>query len=253
MALLVISYSRVDQLQVRALVALLQTAVKGIDKAVYWDGDFEAGDPWFEQMKQFIDAAPQLFVFWCAHAATSAQVRKEFMYALDQKKRVVPVLIDDTRLVPELAEIHGIDLRGAVRHPEMPVSDSFDLPRPVPLPMDARVRSFRLTRWWITAFLSLLLGAVLAFAIYTSRSETDSVDGPITGVGSEEPSPGVSGPSAGFSGVVVIVIAVLVCLALLWFQLRARRRRLGRKISPYWASVLEDRYQVISEFSKYFP
>jgi hypothetical protein len=116
MALLVISYSRVDQPQVVALVRFLQGAYRGIEKAVYWDGDFEPGEPWFEQMKRYIDASPQLFVFWCVHSSSSEQVRREFAYALEQKKRVVPILVDDTRLVPELAAIHGIDLRGALQH-----------------------------------------------------------------------------------------------------------------------------------------
>src|SRR5262249_44946770 len=55
-----------------------------------------------------------------AHAADSAQVRREFMYALEQHKRVVPVLLDDVELTPELAPIHAIDLRSAVSHKEPP-------------------------------------------------------------------------------------------------------------------------------------
>jgi hypothetical protein len=38
------------------------------------------------------------------------------MYALDRRKRVIPVLLDDTPLSDELALIHGIDLRKAVAH-----------------------------------------------------------------------------------------------------------------------------------------
>lgn len=116
MAVLVISYSRVDQPQVRAVVSLLKVALRDVQKAVFWDGELEPGDPWFEQIKQHIDAAPQLFVFWCDHSARSQQVRREFIYAITQKKRVVPVLLDDTALAPELAAIHGIDLRGAIHH-----------------------------------------------------------------------------------------------------------------------------------------
>lgn len=116
MALLVISYSRADQAQVRAVVSLLQTAFRDIEKTVFWDGQLEPGDPWFEQLKGHIDAAPQLFVFWCDHAAASEQVRREFSYALSRNKRVVPVLLDDTPLAPELSPIHGIDARQAIRH-----------------------------------------------------------------------------------------------------------------------------------------
>ena len=130
MAVLVISYSRADQAQVRAVVALLRAAMRDLEQAVYWDGDFDPGDPWFDQLKGYIDNAPQLFVFWCEHSARSAQVRREFAYALEKKKRVIPVLLDGTPLTDELAPIHGIDLRGAVTHVadlrEAPVpSDSF--------------------------------------------------------------------------------------------------------------------------------
>jgi adenylate cyclase len=114
MAALVVSYSRVDQPIVRAVVGLLKTALRGVDETVFWDGELEPGQEWFEQLKRSIDAAPQLFVFWCAHSSASRQVRREFSYAWRRKKRVVPVLLDDTPLRGRLSAIQGIDLRGAV-------------------------------------------------------------------------------------------------------------------------------------------
>lgn len=125
-ATLVISYARVDQRQVRAIVALLKAALRDIERAVFWDGEFEPGEPWFDQIKRHIDKAPQLFVFWCEHSSSSAQVRREFEYAFQVRKRVVPVLLDDTTLCDELTTIAGIDLRGAVVHGQLLPS----LPRP---------------------------------------------------------------------------------------------------------------------------
>src|SRR5688572_7932162 len=116
MAVLVISYSRTDQVQVRAVVALLKATLADVEKAVFWDGELEPGKEWFAQITRHIDAAPQLFVFWCAHAQNSAEVRREVVYALSKNKRVVPVILDDTELSPELAPIHGIDLRGTIVH-----------------------------------------------------------------------------------------------------------------------------------------
>ena len=116
MGALVISYSRSDKPQVGAVVSLLTSALRDVDNAVYWDGKVAAGDPWFEQLMKHIDRAPQLFVFWCQHAQHSKEVEREFKYALGKSKRVVPVLLDDTPLPHELSEIHGIDLRGAIRH-----------------------------------------------------------------------------------------------------------------------------------------
>jgi hypothetical protein len=116
MAALVISYARVDQQQVRAVVALLRAGLKGLDRVVFWDADFEPGEPWFVQMSANIEAAAQLFVFWCAHSAASSQVEREVTYALSRSKIVVPVLIDDTPLNERLAPLHGIDLRGVIGH-----------------------------------------------------------------------------------------------------------------------------------------
>jgi hypothetical protein len=116
MSTLVISYSRKDRPQVQGVVALLQTAMRDVERAVYWDGQLDPGEEWFEQLKAHIDSAEQLFVFWCDHSSTSTEVRREFTYAFQKNKRVVPVLLDDTPLVQELAPIQGIDLRGAVRH-----------------------------------------------------------------------------------------------------------------------------------------
>jgi hypothetical protein len=120
MATLVISYSHVDRALVRAVVVFLTTAMRDIDKAVYWDGHLEPGEAWFAKIRSQILEAQQLFVFWCAHAATSHQVRQEFTFALDKGKRVVPVLLDDTPLCDELAPIHGVDLRDVVQHAQPP-------------------------------------------------------------------------------------------------------------------------------------
>ena len=116
MAILVISYSRIDQPQVRAVVKLLQSALGTIEKTVFWDDDFEPGEPWFQQISESIDSAQQLFVFWCSHSASSEQVKREFLYAIGKNKRVVPVLLDSTPLANELKEIAGIDLRTMFRH-----------------------------------------------------------------------------------------------------------------------------------------
>jgi len=116
MAKLVISYSRADQAVVRDVVALLSGALNDIDDGVFWDADLVPGEDWFPQLAQHIDAAPQLFVFCCDHSAASAQVKREYEYALGAKKRVVPVLLDGTPLVPPLTTIQGIDARRAIRH-----------------------------------------------------------------------------------------------------------------------------------------
>jgi hypothetical protein len=186
MAVLVISYSRADQAQVRALVALLKGGLRNVEKAIYWDDQFEPGEPWFEQLKTHIDASPQLFVFWCDHSRASEQVRREFTYALERQKRVVPVLLDDTPLAPELAPIHGIDLRGAVRH------TAGSAPGSVPPPAASSMGRTLLT---LAASLVLLVGVAGWWALRSGGDEA----GP-AGAGSVavSPAPGdVSGVAGG--------------------------------------------------------
>jgi len=97
--------------------ARLRAAMRDvIEKAVYWDDDFVAGNAWFEQIKRYIDKSPQLFAFWSVHSSQSKQVQREFMYALEKERRVVPVLLDHTPLVPRLVAILGVDLRSLIYH-----------------------------------------------------------------------------------------------------------------------------------------
>jgi hypothetical protein len=116
MARLVISYSREDKPQVEELVVLLRSALRGLGDPVFWDGKLDPGDPWFQVFRGHIDRSKQLYVFWCQHASTSSNVRREYRYAFKKKKRVVPVILDDTPLARTLSPIHGIDLRRAIKH-----------------------------------------------------------------------------------------------------------------------------------------
>lgn len=189
MAVLVISYSRVDQKQVRALVTLLKGGLRGVDQAVYWDDQFEPGEPWFEQLKTHIDASPQLFVFWCAHSSASQEVKREFAYALERKKRVVPVLLDETPLAPELAPIAGIDLRGAVQHAQgTSVALGADTPAP-------RAPGLRVA--WLAAAVTLVLavGTGAFFMLRTQQPEAtaDQAGFPSDSAGSGSPPPPASG------------------------------------------------------------
>ena len=76
MAKLVISYSHADQPLVRGLVELISAAYPDVNEAVFWDADLVPGELWFEQLKEHIDTAPQLFVCWCRHSAVSPGGRR---------------------------------------------------------------------------------------------------------------------------------------------------------------------------------
>ena len=115
MANIVISYSRVDQPLVRGLVNFLRAGLQGIERAVFWDEDFEPGEDWFEQFKNQIRDAAKVFVFWCSHSARSAQVKRELRVSFKHHKQVVPVMLADTRLTERLGAIHAVDLREVVQ------------------------------------------------------------------------------------------------------------------------------------------
>ena len=117
MAALVISYSRHDRDLVHGLVRLLKNSMRGIEPAVFWDEDIEPGDDWRESFRRQVVRAGQLFVIWCAHSASSPEVKSEYAHGLATGIRVIPVLVDVTPLSSDLAPINGIDLRGILNHP----------------------------------------------------------------------------------------------------------------------------------------
>ncbi len=210
MATLVISYSRADQTQVRAVVSLLQGALRDIEKAVFWDGQLEPGDPWFEQLKAHIDATPQLFVFWCDHSCRSDQVRREFLYALGKNKRVVPVLLDDTPLAAELAPIHGIDLRGAIQHDRAPLPQR----RPKGLRFNA-----------VAAAIVVAALMILSLPVFLSRqAPTLSNPDPITTPLPLPPPPPADSGAPFRAAVYIAASASVLALGLVAWRKRRRRK-----------------------------
>ena len=100
-----ISYTRVHQAQVRGLVWFLRASrTKKAEQVVFWDEDLEPGEEWFDQFTAAIDRSRKLFVFWCSHAATSAQVRREFTYMpWNETKRLFRCCSYNTPLDPAIA------------------------------------------------------------------------------------------------------------------------------------------------------
>lgn len=203
MAVVVISYSRSDQPQIRAVVGLLR-ATLNIERAVYWDDDFAAGEDWFEQLKRSVDESHQLFVFWCRHAAASQEVRREFAYALDKGKRVVPVLLDDTPLSQELAAIHGIDLRGAIRHGRLAIWPAFHRP--------------------LLAILAAAASLMFLWVVFARPAPLDSPPAPIDGLNQ------ISG---GTNGDMLFLIVAIICFVVYGATYVSRRRRIARQFGRF--------------------
>lgn len=103
-----ISYSRVDKDLVEPVVELLRTAPTD----VFFDLDsIEPGDIWTDRLERAIKGASSFVIFWCDHSANSSWVRKEWTFAVGNKKRIIPVFLDSTGLPDELKTFQGINFR----------------------------------------------------------------------------------------------------------------------------------------------
>lgn len=106
-----VSYSHADALLVSPVVRLLR-----VNKSlVFQDIDgIQPGKRWQGEIAKALAESHLVVVFWCNHASQSNEVSKEWQAAIEQKKDLLPLLLDTTPLPPELAEFQWIDFRGTV-------------------------------------------------------------------------------------------------------------------------------------------
>ncbi len=104
-----LSYSRKDLKFVKQLAADLQQA--GYD--VWYDlSNIEGGDRWATEIQTAIDNCDACITVISPNSIISEWVEKEFLYASNTDKRVVPVLLESTTLPLWLMNIHYIDMQG---------------------------------------------------------------------------------------------------------------------------------------------
>jgi hypothetical protein len=104
-----VSYSRSDVSLINPIVRLLQ-AVPGA--GVFQDLiSTRPGKKWRPLLIAALDSAPLVVVFWCVHSCASDEVAKECAEAIERKKDIVPVLLDDTPLSPDLSQYEWVDFR----------------------------------------------------------------------------------------------------------------------------------------------
>lgn len=108
MASIFLSYARVDA----AAVALLHQALTDREHKLWIDvQDLPEASPWREDIVRAIDRS-DVFVFVVSQASLrSVECRKEFEHARDRRKRIVPIVLDDTQpsaAPPDLADIGWI-------------------------------------------------------------------------------------------------------------------------------------------------
>ena len=111
-----VSYSRIDKDIINPLVDLLRSALVG-HGTVFLDSDcIPAGENWPKSIEIALIKCTNVYVFWCNHSSGSDEVQKEYVKALELEKPVIPVLMDDTSLPKELADIQAIDFRDMHLH-----------------------------------------------------------------------------------------------------------------------------------------
>jgi TIR domain len=121
------SYSRTDARLVRQLLGLFAA----IDVPVFRDEQsIRPGQKWRIEIDAALEQCQTILVFWCGHAAESSEVRSEYERAISLGKRVVPVLIDDSALPPDLGQYQGVDLRMTFSEHHELFIDVLDPPRP---------------------------------------------------------------------------------------------------------------------------
>ena len=109
-----ISYSHDDVKYVSPIVRIIKAIRTDL---VFQDTvDIKPGQQWEPQLMGALTEAELVIVFWCHHSAGSEYVKKEYETAIEQKKDILPLLLDDCELAAPLAKYQWIDLRTAIFH-----------------------------------------------------------------------------------------------------------------------------------------
>jgi TIR domain len=181
-----ISYSRADSADVHDAVELLRAG--GVK--VFLDvADIDFGERWKDVLFKALNRCERVMVFWSQAAAASEWVGREWRYAIELGKKIVPTLLDLTPLPAELAEYQAIKrLRPAAKAANSAAAPAFGgsggphdfsadtgfgasqpaAPFPTQPEPSAPTRSAAppvrsSTRWVVTALLAAALGGAVAF------------------------------------------------------------------------------------------
>jgi hypothetical protein len=106
--LIFFSYSRKDSGLVRKieLIVWATGALPWLDTR-----SIAPGQKWRVAITRSIERCDRMFLFWCHHSKASSEVRKEYVYAIESQKPVVPLRLDRSESPPDLSVYEEIDLR----------------------------------------------------------------------------------------------------------------------------------------------
>lgn len=246
-----VSYSRDDESLVAPIVRLLRVNTSYVFQDV--DG-IRPGKRWREEIARAIAESDLVVVFWCRHALTSASVSEEWTAAIEQKKDLLPLLLDGTTLPKPLSEFQYIDFRATVGDNHGPDAQPAEAMPPTPaqaparrdLPAHAPKSSMRPVAWGGIAAAVFVAVALLFFwplqqepAFEPARmpSPADTVPAPMQPsqappidvkplpAPSPAPPPPPSASSAAWSPLAILALLVGLALAVtaVWRLLRKRK------------------------------
>ncbi len=105
MASVFLSYARADFESAKGFVQALEAC----GHSVWWDQDLEANDQWLSTLEEHIDEVSHVVVLWTPRSAESRMVCHEASRA---GGKLVPVLLEDTKLPEPFDQKNALDLRG---------------------------------------------------------------------------------------------------------------------------------------------
>ena len=139
-----ISYNR----QTKAITKALVDDVEALGHTVWFDQELSGGQVWWDQILSMVRRC-DLFVFVLDPAAlNSVACKREYGYAADLRKPILPILVSDgvstNLLPPALSQIEFVDYRNQDRTAALRLARAFGalppptaLPDPLPVPPEA--------------------------------------------------------------------------------------------------------------------
>ena len=100
-----ISYARKDKAKVEEFVKALR-----VENFIVWQdvNDIEGGEKWESAILVAIEKCEAFALFWSAEAVSRPWVHTEIDNALEHGKKIIPIMLDDTPLREDLAELQFV-------------------------------------------------------------------------------------------------------------------------------------------------
>lgn len=226
-----ISYSHKDAKLVTPIVQLIRSMRSDL---VFQDTlSIKPGKPWEGQLGDALKQSDVVIVFWCSHSRNSSEVKKEYERAIEEKKDVLPVLLDGSKLPEEIAKYQWIDLQTVIQHKKSSIIKQLLLSIAVIVPI-------------IMFVIVMMVGNDAAVensyagnnAPMESMNNTDSIitASPIDSFNVPYPDNGLPettySNASNDSGVYILITLILIVLLIIWGLVnRSRKKKNKRQLS----------------------